>query len=68
MTEPLLAAPVLAVTVKDTDPLPVRLVGELFTQDRLFDVVQGQLELDAVTETEPVPPFDVKLPLVGDIV
>ena len=67
MTEPLLAAPVLASTVTVTDPLPVPLVGDWLTQSRLSDAVQTQLEYDAVTDTELVPPLEVKLPLEGEM-
>ncbi len=65
--EPLLAAPVFAVAVIVTDPLPVPLDGDRLTQSRLSDAVQAQLVLDAVTETELVPPLEVKLPLEGEM-
>jgi len=60
--EPLRAAPLLAVAVMVTVPLPVPLVGgDRLTQERLSETVQEQLELDAVTKTELVPPLEVKL-------
>ena len=65
--EPVLAAPVLAATVTVTDPLPVPLVGDRLTQSRLSDAVQAQLEFEAVTDTEMVPPLKVKLPLEGEM-
>ena len=65
--EPLLAAPVLAVTVIVTDPLPVPLDGDRLTQSRLSDAVQAQLKVEGVTETELVPLPAVKLPLPGEI-
>ena len=68
MIEPLLTTPVLAVAVMVTVPLPVPLVGDRVTQSRLSDAVQAQLELEAVTDTELVPPLEVKLPLVGEMV
>ena len=65
--EPLLAAPVLAVAVTEIAPLPVPLVDDKFTQSRLSEAVQAQLLLEAVTETELVPPLEVKLPLLGEM-
>jgi len=65
VTDPLLAAPVLAVAVTEIAPLPVPLVDDKFTQSRLSDAVQAQLELEAITDTELVPPLAVKLPLEG---
>ncbi len=67
MTEPLLAAPVVGFTDTVTLRLPVPLVGDRLIQERFSEVVQEQLELEAVTETVLIPPLDVKLPLVGEI-
>ncbi len=65
--EPLRAAPLFELTDIVTLPLPVPLVGDTVTQDRLFDVVQEQFELDVITETVLVPPLEEKLPLLGDM-
>ncbi len=67
MTDPLLAEPVFAVTDTVTLPLPVPLVGDRLTQDKLLDVVHEQLELDAVTDTVLLPLPEVKLPLEGEM-
>ncbi len=67
VTVPFRAEPALAVTDIVTFPLPVPLAGDRVTQDRLLDVVQAQLEIDAVTETELLPLLDEKLPPVGEI-
>ena len=67
MTDPLLAHPVLAATVIVTVLFPVPLVGDRVTQERFSDVVQEQLELEAETDTELVPPLEVKLPLEGEM-
>jgi hypothetical protein len=67
VTEPLRAAPLLGSTDTVTDPLPVPLVGDSLTQERLSDVVQVQPELDASTDTVLLPLPDPKLPLVGDM-
>jgi hypothetical protein len=52
VTDPLRAAPVFAATVIVTLPLPIPLVGDRLTQERLSDALQEQLELEAVTTTE----------------
>ena len=65
--EPLRAIPVFSVTDIVTVPLPVPLVGERLTQERLSDVVQEQLELEAVTDTVSAPAPAGKLPLVGEM-
>ena len=55
--------PVLAGAVIVTALLPVPLVGDRVTQERLSEAVQEQLELDTVTKTERVPPLEVNFPL-----
>ncbi len=67
VTEPLRAAPVLAVTDTVTVVLSVPLVGDKVTQERLSDVVQEQLEPEAVTETDLLPLSFVKLPLEDEM-
>jgi hypothetical protein len=59
VTDPLREELVFAETLTVTDPFPVPLVGDRLTQERLSDVVQEQLELEAVTETELVPPLEL---------
>ena len=65
VTIPLRAAPVLVMAVIVTILLPVPLVGDKLTQERFSDEVHEQVELEAVTDTELVPPLEVKLPLLG---
>jgi len=65
--EPLLAAPVFAEAVSVTVPLPDPLDGDRLTQERLSVAVHAQVELEAVTETELVPPLELKLPLVEEV-
>ena len=67
MIELLRAAPVLAVAVIVTDPLPVPPVDDRLTHERFSDAVQAQFEIEAVTDTELVPPLEVKLQLVGEM-
>ena len=67
VTEPLLAASVLASTVTEIAPLPDPLVDDRLTQERLSEAVHAQLEVEAVTDTELVPPLEVKLPLLGEM-
>ena len=65
--EPLLAAPVFAVTVIVTVPVPVPPVVDRLSQERLSDAVQAQLGLEVETNTVVVPPLDVKEPLEEEI-
>ena len=67
VTDPLRASPVLAVAVIVTVWLPVPLVDDRLTQERLSEAVQAQVDLEAVTETEVLPPLEAKLPLEGEM-
>ena len=67
VTEPLLAATVLASTVTEIAPVPAPLVDDRLTQERLSEAVHTQLEVVAVIEIIPVPPLEVKLLLVGEM-
>jgi hypothetical protein len=67
VTDPLLAAPVLADTVTEIAPLPDPLVDDKLTQERFSEAVQAQLDVVAVTEIILVPPLEVKLPREGEM-
>ena len=65
--EPLLAAPVFAVTIIVTVPVPVPPVVDRLTQERLSDAVQAQMGLEVETNTVVVPPLGVKEPLAEEM-
>jgi hypothetical protein len=67
VTEPFQVRPGLGSTDTVTLPLPVPLVGDRLTHDIFSDVVQLQIESEAVTVTVLLPPSGPKLPLDGEI-
>jgi hypothetical protein len=67
VTEPVLVVPVFSVAIIVTEPDPVPLVGDRVIQSGLSEADQEQLEFEAVTDTERLPPLESKLPLVGEM-
>jgi hypothetical protein len=62
---PVRVLPALVATEKLVEPLPVPLAPDVIViQLSLLAAVQGQVEF-TVTDTDPVPPVEVKLWLVG---